>query len=64
MKVQTFVALGGPLNGYEVTEQYAGSDYLRYNKAFSGARYKWMGRYYRADTCVLVYKFYVIKVKD
>ena len=28
--VQTFLAIGGPLHGYKVTEQYAGTDYVRF----------------------------------
>lgn len=31
--VQSYLALGGPLHGLEVTEQYAGDDYIRYNSA-------------------------------
>lgn len=38
MTAQTFLALGGPLNGLQVTEQYAGPDYRRFNSA-SGERY-------------------------
>lgn len=33
MKIQTFPCFGGPLDGMEVTEQYAGPDYNRYNRA-------------------------------
>jgi hypothetical protein len=33
MKVQTFRCYGGPLDGHEVTEQYAGDDYVRFNSA-------------------------------
>lgn len=31
--VQTFRCIGGPLDGLEATEQYAGSDYHRFNSA-------------------------------
>jgi hypothetical protein len=33
MKVQTFKAFGGPLDGLVVTEQYAGPDYIRFNSS-------------------------------
>jgi hypothetical protein len=33
MKVQTFLAIGGPLNGFKVTEQNAGDEYLRFNNS-------------------------------
>jgi hypothetical protein len=38
MKVQTFRCYGGPLAGLDVTEQYAGEDYLRYNAAPSNEK--------------------------
>ena len=31
--IQTFRCYGGPLAGLDVTEQYAGDDYIRYNAA-------------------------------
>ena len=33
MKVQTFLAVGGPLHGDQVTEDYAGPEYHRFNSA-------------------------------
>jgi len=33
MKVQTFIAIGGPLDKLTVTEQYAGPDYIRFNSS-------------------------------
>jgi hypothetical protein len=33
MKVPTYRCFGGPLNGFDVTEQYAGKDYIRYNSS-------------------------------
>ena len=33
MKEQTFLAVGGPLHGNRVTEQYAGEEYHRFNSA-------------------------------
>ena len=39
MKVQTFLAIGGPLNGFKVTEDYAGDEYTRYNCS-GGLTYK------------------------
>ena len=68
MKVQTFKCYGGPLDGLEVTEQYAGEDYVRYN-ACAGRYPKYMevtlkdgskfdrcikGQYIN-PSCVLVY---------
>jgi hypothetical protein len=39
MKVQTFKAIGGPLNGHNVTEDYAGEDYTRFNNS-GGVSYR------------------------
>jgi hypothetical protein len=33
VKATTYPAIGGPLDGHRVTEQYAGPDYHRYNTA-------------------------------
>lgn len=38
--IQTFLAVGGPLNGLSVTEQYAGPEYTRFNNA-SGIEYSY-----------------------
>lgn len=68
MKVQTFLAIGGPCDGLEVTEQYAGDDYRRYNGA-TRHRYVYTkaqtatgkvitvcGRVKNTRTCVLIHK--------
>lgn len=39
MKVQTFLAIGGPLDGHHVAEDYAGDEYIRFNSS-SGVSYK------------------------
>lgn len=39
MKVQTFLAIGGPLDGHQVTEDYAGDEYNRFNSS-RGETYK------------------------
>lgn len=33
MSIATYLAIGGPLNGHRVTEQYAGDEYHRFNSA-------------------------------
>jgi hypothetical protein len=33
MKVPLYLCFGGPLDGFKVTEQYAGDDYVRYSSS-------------------------------
>ena len=40
MTAGVYVAIGGPLNGHRVTEQYAGSEYHRFNSADKVAKGK------------------------
>ncbi len=56
IKIQTFLAIGGPLDGHTVTEDYAGDEYNRFNNA-GGVSYKMKPvRYGKGPGCVgLVY---------
>jgi hypothetical protein len=60
--IQTFLCIGGPLDGHKVTEQYAGSDYLGFNcdsqpahSKYTKIKGRWM-RHFLTPKHILVWK--------